>query len=101
MSELNFEFEHLGRTVRPGQVLHVAPTYHQKAGAKAKVERYYGDSVMLRTDNGAVPTVPLSALAWEAFPETTAMSELTAAGFNHLTARDVAVWVLARKKEPL
>jgi hypothetical protein len=96
MSELNFEFEHEGRTVRPGQVLHVHPSAWRKVGPTAKVERYYGDSVMLRADNGAVPTVPLHCLSWEPHPETVAMEELHKAGFPCPTSRDVAVWMAAR-----
>ena len=97
MNTFDFEFEHDGRTVRPGQMMHIAPGYHSRAGAVAKVERYYGDSVLLRTDNGAVPTVPLTAISWEPHPETVAMEELNAAGFSRPTQRDVAVWIAARK----
>jgi len=95
--ELNFCFEHKGRMVLPGQMLHVSPEFHCKAGTHGRVERYYGDSVMLRSDNGAVPTVPLVALSWEPHPETTAMEELQNAGFSRPTSRDVAVWIAARK----
>lgn len=97
MSELQFEFEHQGRTVRPGQVLHVHPSAWRQAGQSAKVERYYGHSVMLRTDNGAVPTVDLSLLSWEPHPEAVAMKELCAAGFSHPTSRDVAIWMAVPK----
>lgn len=96
MSETEFAFEHQGRTVRPGQVMHLAPQYWQRAGAQATVERYYGDSVMLRTDNSAVPTVPLDALSWEPHAETLAMEGLRVAGFARPTLRDVAVWIAAR-----
>ena len=67
MKELEFEFEHMGKTVRPGQMMYVVREYHWKAGYEGKVERYHGDSVTLRHKNGAVPTVPLEALSW--FPE--------------------------------
>ena len=97
MNELEFEFEHEGRVVRPGQVMYVNPEYLRQAGLKAKVERYYGDRVMLRTDNGAVPTVPVSALSWYEFPSTRAIGELVLAGFPHPTNRDVAVWLAAQK----
>lgn len=97
MSELDFEFELEGRKVKPGQVLHVAPGYHWQAGASAKVERYYGDTVMLRAKNGAVPTVPITALSWTPFPATVAMEELRQAGFLRPSSRDVAVWIAARK----
>lgn len=100
MSEQVFEFQHQGRTVRPGQVLHVAPALWWRAGPCGRVERYYGDSVMLRSDNGAVPTVPLHCLSWEPHPETVAMEELRAAGFTHPTRRDVGVWIAARLKTP-
>ena len=100
MSERVFEFQHQGRIVRPGQVLHVAPALWRRAGPWGKVERYYGDTVMLRSDNGAVPTVPLDCLSWEPHPETVAMEELRAAGFTHPTWRDVRVWVAARHTTP-
>lgn len=96
MSEMKFEFEHQGRTVRPGQRMHVAPAYWQKAGPIGTVERYFGDSVVLRADNGAVPTVPLEALSWDPHPETVALEELRDAGFNRPTTRDVMVWMAAK-----
>lgn len=100
MSEFDFEFEHEGRTVLSGQVLHVHPAYHRRAGSTGRVERYYGDSVMLRSNNGAVPTVPLSALSWTPHPETVAMEELAHAGFTRPSHREVAVWIAARRKVP-
>ena len=100
MSELEFEFEHRGRMVRPGAILHVAPHLWWRAGEQGAVERYYGDSVMLRHANGAVPTVPLHCLSWATFPETVAREELSAAGFTRPTARDVAVWMAARCAAP-
>lgn len=100
MSETRFSFEHQGRTVLPGQVLHVAPEKWSQAGVKGKVERYYGDSVMLRSENGAVPTVSLQYLSWDPYPETLAREDLNAAGFNNPTDRDVAVWLAARRSLP-
>ena len=97
MSEFDFEFEHEGRIVKPGQRMYVSPAYHWKAGESGRVERYYGDSVMLRHDNGAVPTVPLSALSWGPHPTTVAMEELKKAGFSRPSNRDIAIWVAARK----
>jgi hypothetical protein len=97
MSELDFEFEHQGRTVRPGQVLHVAPHMWWRAGPSGRVERYYGDSVCLRADNGAVPTVPIDCLSWEPHPTTVALEQLRGAGFPNPTTRDVAVWQAARR----
>lgn len=97
MSEFEFEFEHEGKTVKPGQLMHVAPAYHWRAGAVGRVERYFGDSVLLRSDNGAVPTVPLSALSWDPHPETVAREELRTAGFHRPSKRDVAVWIAAQK----
>jgi hypothetical protein len=97
MSEMDFEFEHEGRVVRPGQGMYVNPGYLSQAGLRAKVERYYGDSVMLRADNGAVPTVPVSALSWAEFPTTRAVGELVLAGFPHPTNREVEIWVAAQK----
>lgn len=99
MEDVSFTFELEGRTVRPGQVLHVAPTYWWRAGPSGKVERLCGDSVVLRTDNGAVPTVPLDCLSWEPHPETLAREELRAAGFVRPTDRDVDVWLTARRTQ--
>lgn len=99
MSDMAFQFKHQGRTVRPGQRMHVSPAYWQKAGPVGKVERYYGDSVTLRTDNGAVPTVPLEALSWDPHPETVAMEDLREAGFQRPTTRDVQVWLAARARK--
>jgi len=96
MDELNFEFEHEGRTVRPGQLMHVAPHAWWQAGPHGKVERFFGNSVMLRSDNGAVPHVSLDCISWEPFPETIAREELRSAGFTRPTNRDVAVWMAAR-----
>lgn len=96
MNSHDFEFQHEGRDVRPGQLMHVAPGYWSQAGATAKVERWYGDSVMLRTDNGAVPTVPLCALSWNPHPETVALEEMRRAGFVRPNTRDLHVWMLAR-----
>ena len=101
MTEMDFEFDLGGRLVKPGQILHVSPSYHMQAGASAKVERYHGDTVTLRTDNGAVPTVPITALSWEPQPETVAKEELQQAGFFRPTNRDVAVWIAARKATAL
>jgi hypothetical protein len=92
-----FSFKHKGRIVRPGTVLHVAPSEWHRAGPSGKVERYWGsDSVLLRADNGAVPTVALHRLSWEPHPETVAMEELRVAGFTRPTYRDVRVWMAAR-----
>lgn len=52
---------------------------------------------MLRTDNGAVPTVPITALSWGPHPETVAREELRVAGFTRPSNRDVAIWIAARK----
>lgn len=97
MSELVFEFEVGGKLVRPGQMMYVAPEYHAAAGVKGKVERYHGDSVVLRTDNGAVPTVPVSALSWEPHPTSVIIDALKQAGFSRPTARDVEVWQAAQR----
>lgn len=93
---MNFEFEHEGRIVRPGQVMHVAPSYHWCAGDQGAVERFHGDSVTLRSSNGAVPTVPLSALSWEPHPETVAMEEMARAGILRPSSSDVSLWLLAK-----
>lgn len=100
-TEFSFEFPVDGRMVRPGQVMHIAPSHHQLAGASGKVERFYGDTVMLRSDNGAVPTVPVDALSWDAQPVTVAMEELAQAGFTCPTVRDVAIWIAARRGTPV
>ena len=97
MEDVSFTFELEGRTVRPGQVLHVAPTLWWRAGPSGKVERLRGDSVVLRSDNGAVPTVPIDCLSWEPHPETLAREELREAGFVRPTDRDVDVWLTARR----
>lgn len=96
-SEFEFEFEVEGRIVRPGQIMYVHPHYHWSAGDKGKVERYYGDKVMLRHVSGAVPTVPVMALSWEPHPMTTAMQEMEDAGVRRPTPRDVRIWLLSRE----
>lgn len=96
-SELQFQFEHEGRIVRPGQMMHIHPSHHRAAGATAIVERHHGNSVTLRTDNGAVPQVPLAALSWVPHSETVAMEELTRAGFPRPSKRDIAIWIAARE----
>lgn len=93
----DFEFRLEGRTVRPGQELHVHPLHWAKAGPSGKAEIFHGDAVTLRTDNGAVPTVPLSALSWKPHPQTVALEELRQAGFTRPTLHDVDVWCAARK----
>lgn len=100
MNEMEFTFEHEGRTIRPGQMMHVAPEFWGRAGRIGTVERYHGDSVTLRAPNGAVPTVPLHGLLWSAHPITTAYEELQAAGFDHPTVRDADVWMAARALGP-
>jgi len=97
MNELEFGFEHEGKTVYPGQLMHIHPEYQYHAGAIAKVERYYGDSVMLRTVNGAVPTVPIWAISWHKHPKSEARLGLLRAGFSQPTHRDVEVWISAQK----
>ena len=97
MNEFDFEFDVDGRLVRPGQIMYIHPNYFRQAGTVAKVERYYGDSVMLRSSNGAVPHVPVSALSWYPHPTTTALGNLVLAGFPHPTPRDAAVWIAAQK----
>lgn len=95
MAEWEFELE--GMTVRPGQMLHVAPDYHQRAGAAGRAERYDGaGAVMLRSDNGAVPWVPVHALSWQPHPETVAMEEMRRVGIERPGRRDVGLWLLAR-----
>ncbi|MEY2875851.1 MAG: hypothetical protein RLZZ373_3222 [Pseudomonadota bacterium] len=98
--ELEFSFEHEGRTVTPGAVLYVHSDYHWLAGPRGRVERYHGDQVTLRTCNGAVPVLPLSALSWAPHPETLAMEEMAAAGVANPSRRDVAVWMLGRGALP-
>ena len=100
MSEMQFRFRHKGRFVTPGQLMHVAPEFWWRAGRSGRVERYREDRVVLRSENGAVPTVPLHALLWEPHPKTTALAELRSAGFTHPTDRDVDVWITARALGP-
>ena len=100
MSDMLFEFEHQGRIVRPGQMMYVAPAYWWQAGPQGRVERYHGDTVTLRSDNGAAPTVPLTALSWDPLPETVAYEELQQAGFDRPTSRDALVWMAARRLDP-
>jgi hypothetical protein len=94
--ELEFSFEHEGRTVTPGAVLYVQPDYHWLAGPRGRVERYHGVRVTLRSDNGAVPVLPLAALSWEPHPVTIAMEELSAASVDNPSRRDAYLWMLAR-----
>jgi len=97
MSELKPLFELEGRPVMRGQELHIAPSYHWRAGARAKVERFHNDEeVQLRSDNGAVPTVPVRALSWRAHPDTVAMEQMAEAGLGRASQRDLAVWKAAR-----
>lgn len=97
MSELKPLFELEGRPVMRGQELHIAPSYHWRAGARAKVERFHNDEeVQLRSDNGAVPTVPVRALSWRAHPDTVAMEQMAEAGLGRASPRDLAVWKAAR-----
>ena len=96
MGVMRFCFDLDGKPVTPGTQLHVHPDYYWKAGAMGKAERYYGDSVTLRTDNGAVPTIPVSALSWDPHPDTVAQRELEEAGFHQCSGRDIAIWRAAR-----
>lgn len=96
MSE-QFEFNVKGRVVRPGQKMHVAFEYWRIAGPYGVVERYHGDTVVLRSDNGAVPTVPVSALMWEPDPVCTAVEELREAGFSKMSFRDIDIWLAAKR----
>lgn len=99
-TEFDFEFEVEGRAVHPGDLMYVNPLYYWKAGTRGKVEKFYGDSVLLRSPNGAVPTVPVTALSWSPFPEGIARDELERLGFKKPTRREVEIFIVARTGPP-
>lgn len=61
-----------GSPVHLGERLHIAPDYLNQAGATCTAEfRSDGcDTVTVRSEGGAVPTVPIWALSREPHPDT-------------------------------
>jgi hypothetical protein len=95
MSKILFEVE--GKPVRRGDKLHTHPSMFWSAGAIVTAEfEAEGDTVTVRSDNGAVPTVMISKLSWGPHADTVALAELQAAGFDRCNYRDVAIWRAAK-----
>lgn len=69
-SEIPHLFECEGKPVFAGDRLHVAPSYHRCAGAVVKAYRAPSSGMaFFRSDNGAVPTMPISAVSWSPHPD--------------------------------
>lgn len=87
-----------GSPVYRGEVLHVAPEYFNRAGATVHAEfsAEGGDSVTVRTiPEGAVPTIPISALSREPHPDTTDREHLAQAlgtALHSITDRDLRMF---------
>ena len=102
MSEPLFHCE--GRPVFKGDKLHVAPRFQSKAGSIVTAEfKAYGvldgEEVTVRTDNGAVPTVPVSALSWKPHPDVTdrqRIQDLTGMWPRNISDRDLRMFRLGR-----
>jgi hypothetical protein len=94
-----------GSSVYRGDVLHVAPRYMQQAGSRVTAEKpAYGDVVTVRSDNGAVPMLPVSALSREPHPDVTDATEIASllGGYPHqVSGRDLRLYraLLARLGE--
>ena len=95
-TEVLFELD--GKPVRRGDRLHVAPGYHNQAGAE--VDAYCeasGESAIFRAvPSGAVPTLPLTAVSWAPHPDTVDLEAMSRQGIRRPSAKDLNVWRLGR-----
>lgn len=82
-----------------GDTLHVDPRYISRAGDEVTAEwRAEGYLVIVRSRNGAVPTLPVSALTRTPHPRTVTMRKIAEAMgilFQNVTERDIRVWEAA------
>lgn len=98
MAEALFMLE--GRPVHKGDLLHVHPSFHARAGVRVTAEfAAAGGEAVCRSDNGAVPCVPIDALSWMAFPDEADREIIAkAAGLTgpFVTTRDLRMFRLGR-----
>lgn len=87
-----------GREVHCGDLLHVAPDYQSKAGATVEAyrEALDGFAVFRSVTNGAVPTMPLSAVSWEPNPDTIDLETMRKQGIRRPSVKDLEIWRLGR-----
>ena len=87
-----------GRPVHVGDLLHCPPALFSRAGPTvlAYMPDFGTGEAVMRSLNGAVPTVRISDLSWQPHPETLAMEQMEAAGIKNPSRRDVLIWVTAR-----
>lgn len=91
-------FQVEGRDVYYGDELHVHPLDFRRAGHKVRAYRpdYGSGEVVVRSDNGAVPTLHVENLSWAPHPETIALTQLEENGFEP-TLRNAYIWMAAER----
>lgn len=95
-AEVLFELD--GNAVHHGDRLHVAPGYHERAGAdvEAYCESSGGFAIFRAVPSGAVPTLPISAVSWAPHPDTVDLKAMRLQGIQRLNVNDLNVWRLGR-----
>lgn len=92
-----------GRQVHKGDVLHVNPAYHARAGTTVKAEYPAGSGwAVCRSDNGAVPDLPIEALSWTPHPDSEDREAIARATNRHgaqVTDRDLEMFRCGRESE--
>lgn len=90
-----------------GEKLHVHPSYWRKAGAVVTAEFECGTreagAVVVRSDNGAVPDVPLAALTRLPHPDAAdsmKISLLLDCDVHEVSRRDLKLWRASRQEAP-